>query len=73
MLAVFAAFAREYFTKIRDETRKQEQFPFELRQPSADDGIFSELESRRKIVATQRKKRAQENKTHSQKAQTAQS
>ncbi len=69
MLAIFITFAREYLAKICEDGEKQEQLPFKPKQQNADNDILSELESRRKIVAAQRKKRTQENESHSQEAQ----
>jgi tyrosine-protein kinase Etk/Wzc len=72
MLAVFAAFAREYFAKVREkEAEKRLRLSFEAGQQNVNDSTFSELANKRKIVAAHRRKRAQENKSYSREAETS--
>jgi uncharacterized protein involved in exopolysaccharide biosynthesis len=73
MLAIFVAFGREYFAKIKAiETEQQLGFQFKAGPEDAKDSDFAELTSRRKIIATQRRKLAQENEPNSQEPQSAQ-
>jgi len=73
MLAIFVAFGREYFARIKAaETEQQQGFRSDAGPEDAKDGDLAELESRRKIVAAQRKKLGQENEPHSRESQTAQ-
>jgi len=66
MLAIFVAFGWEYFARIRaTEAELQGGFQFKPESQDAVDGDLAQLESRRKIVATQRKKLAQENELYS--------
>jgi hypothetical protein len=54
-VAVFTAFAREYFAKIK-ETRAEEQWGFTPEVKESNEGSdFNELEAKRKISAAQRK------------------
>lgn len=66
MFAVFLAFAREYFSKMKPEATERGRLSFMFRRKRNGDGDFGELESKRKIVATQRKKRVQEHKSCAQ-------
>jgi len=71
-LAVFAAFAREYVAKMKKvQTEEQCESLSKPGLKDEDERAFAELESRKKIVQMQRKKRVQENESYSQKAQTA--
>ena len=56
MFAVFIAFAREYFAKIDTKTKKQWRPLLKPRQRGNKDIIFSQIESKRKIIAVQRKR-----------------
>jgi len=70
--AVFAAFAREYVAKMKKvQTEEQCESLSKPGLKDEDERAFAELESRRKIVQMQRKKRVQENESYSQEAQTA--
>ena len=67
LLAVLVSFGREYFAKATGvETGGQRKFPFRSRQQSSTDSTLNELESKRKIIAMRRRKRAQENESCSQ-------
>ena len=73
MLAIFVAFGREYFARIRAaEAERQSGFQFKPAPQDAEDSDLGQLESRRKIVATQRRKLAQENEPYSRESQSAQ-
>jgi uncharacterized protein involved in exopolysaccharide biosynthesis len=62
MLAIFVAFGREYFARIRaTEAERPRGFEFEPGPQDAEDSDLGQLESRRKIIATQRRKLAREN------------
>jgi len=72
MLAIFVAFAREYLARIKaTETGQRWGFRSDVGLEAAKDGDLAELESRRKIIATQRKKLAQENESYSRASQSA--
>ena len=65
-LAIFVAFGREYFTRIRQsEAEKQERVLFESRQENVNDTTLDELERKREVVGTQRRKRVQESRSYS--------
>jgi uncharacterized protein involved in exopolysaccharide biosynthesis len=69
ILAVLIAFARESLAKMREvETGEQGGERFAPGRHSNEDGTFDELESKREIVASQRRRRKQESKLHSQEA-----
>jgi len=73
MLAIFVAFSREYFARIKAIQAEQPcGFGSDAGQEDAQDGDFAEFTSRRKIIATQRRKLAQENEPNSQEPQSAQ-
>ena len=66
-VALFAAFAREYFARIKEvESNGQAGALFKR----GEDSDFHELESRRRIVATQRRKRTEEENSYSEEAET---
>jgi len=68
VLAVFVAFAREHFARMGNDAEEQEwRLLLKPRQQSSRDSAFSEFESKRRIVAAQRK-RPRENKLYSQRA-----
>ena len=72
MLAIFVAFGREYFGKIRaTEAERQRGFQSNPGPEDARDSDLAQLESRRKIVATQRRKLAQEDESYSRESQSA--
>jgi len=74
MLAVFVAFGREYFARIKAiEAGQPLEFGSDAGPEDANDSDFAELTSKRKIIATQRRKLAQENKPCPQEPQSAQS
>lgn len=65
-LAIFVAFGHQYFARMRQgETEKQKRLQSESRQEGANDTTFDELQSSRKIIGTQMRKRVQENKSYS--------
>lgn len=73
MLAIFVAFGREYFARIKAaEAEQQQRLHFKPGPQDAQDSDLAELESRRKIIATQRRKLAQESEPYSQESQGAQ-
>jgi uncharacterized protein involved in exopolysaccharide biosynthesis len=58
--AVLIAFGREYFARMKEkEAMLREQAKLEYRQEDGDEMAFDELESKRKIIGTQRRKRMQ--------------
>jgi len=56
VLAIFLAFARQYFAEIDNEGQQQWQLMLKAREQSRKYSAFSEVEGRRKIVAAQRKR-----------------
>ena len=63
--AVFVAFGREYFLRMKHrEAEKRERLLAESRQDSASDMTLAEVERNREILGT-RSKRVQENKSYS--------
>jgi len=71
--AIFIAFGREYFTKVKEtEAQKRWELSHESRPASDKDSDFTELEDKRKIVATQRRKRVQEGKSYPEEVHTTQ-
>lgn len=65
-VAVLAAFAREFFARLKmAEAEREFGLPSEPGQ-TTDDGDFADVEDRRRIVAMQRKKRAAEEKSYVQ-------
>jgi len=72
MLAIFVAFGREYFARIKAaEAEQQQRLHFKPGPQDGQDSDSVQLESRRKIIATQRRKLAQENEPYSQEPQSA--
>lgn len=64
MFAVFTAFVREHFAESRSEPLPEE-IPADPELPNVSDNVLAELESKRRIVAAQRRKRSQETEFHS--------
>jgi uncharacterized protein involved in exopolysaccharide biosynthesis len=65
--AVFIAFGREYFARIKEkEAAMRGPVAFKSKQQDESEMAFDELESKRKIIGTQRRKRMQEVKSQSQ-------
>jgi uncharacterized protein involved in exopolysaccharide biosynthesis len=69
VFVVFLAFARENFASGRDKSGKHGLVFSKSKSQDMDNGDFAELESKRRIVAMQRRKRAQEEeRSYSQEA-----
>jgi uncharacterized protein involved in exopolysaccharide biosynthesis len=68
MLAVFAAFAHEHFAGSRRGALRDEVSP-DPQPQDVGDTVLAELENKRRIVATHRRKRSQESQSHSSKTQ----
>lgn len=56
MVAGLLAFVRKSFAKVHNVTRGQRRHPYKARQQGGQGGAFGKRESRRKIVAAQRKR-----------------
>jgi len=65
--AVFIAFGREYFARIKEkEATMREPAAFKSKQQDEGETAFDELESKRKIIGAQRRKRMQDVESYSQ-------
>jgi len=66
LLAIFVAFGHEYFVRMKQrEAEQQKRFLAESRQESAGDTTLAEVERKREIVGTRRRKRVQESRSYS--------
>ena len=68
MLAILAAFAREYIAKVKAATKEQEQLWFKSKRRSTNGVTFDELESKRRTITARRIKRVPRDQPYSPKA-----
>jgi uncharacterized protein involved in exopolysaccharide biosynthesis len=64
--AIFMAFSREYLARVRSDTGGRQQCNPKPDQQDAGQAALDDLEGKRKIVSTQRKRRHQEDRQYSQ-------
>jgi uncharacterized protein involved in exopolysaccharide biosynthesis len=68
MLAILAAFAREYIAKVEAATKEQEQLWFTSKRRRTNDVTFDELESKRRTITARSIKRVRRDQPYSPKA-----